>query len=307
MELDAVFSGGGVRGIGLVGALGALEAAGHRLSRRVGTSAGAVVAGLHAAGYTGAELEPILMQVDLSRYRAWDLPGWLRGWLGRERPVGFYSSAPFEALFAGYLEARGVRTFADLRIPGEPPQYRARMVAADITRGRLVVLPDDIVGYEGYDSADGLSVALAMRISMSIPGYFRPVVLRRDGRDHLLVDGGLISRFPIAALERFADPGPPQRPSVGVYVRWPASVRVWGPASLLLACALTALQARDAERADLWLDRTAMIEGRGVSPVRFGLGAETKRALIGEGAEAMRTLLDSPAFRAYLEEFPAGG
>lgn len=54
---DAVFEGGGVKGIGLVGAVAAAEEKGYRWMNVAGTSAGAIVASLLAAGYTGIELE----------------------------------------------------------------------------------------------------------------------------------------------------------------------------------------------------------------------------------------------------------
>lgn len=53
---DVVFEGGGAKGSAFVGALTALEAAGHRTRRLVGTSAGAITATLLAAGYTPREM-----------------------------------------------------------------------------------------------------------------------------------------------------------------------------------------------------------------------------------------------------------
>ena len=52
---DAVFEGGGVKGIALVGAVAVAEEKGYRWANLAGTSAGAIVASLLAAGYTGAE------------------------------------------------------------------------------------------------------------------------------------------------------------------------------------------------------------------------------------------------------------
>ncbi|HEY1441635.1 MAG TPA: patatin-like phospholipase family protein, partial [Mycobacterium sp.] len=48
-HVDLVCEGGGVRGIGLVGAVDALAAAGYEFPRVAGTSAGAIVASLVAA------------------------------------------------------------------------------------------------------------------------------------------------------------------------------------------------------------------------------------------------------------------
>ena len=46
MKADLVLEGGGVKGIGLVGALSVLEQSGYTFERVAGTSAGAIVASL---------------------------------------------------------------------------------------------------------------------------------------------------------------------------------------------------------------------------------------------------------------------
>ena len=51
LKADAVFEGGGVKGIGLVGAVAFAEEKGYRWVNLAGTSAGAIVAALLAAGY----------------------------------------------------------------------------------------------------------------------------------------------------------------------------------------------------------------------------------------------------------------
>ena len=40
-------------------------------------------------------------------------------------------------------------------------------------------------------------LADAVRMSMSFPFFFDPVTLYRDGRPHLIVDGGVLSNFPV--------------------------------------------------------------------------------------------------------------
>ena len=54
---DAVFEGGGVKGIGLVGAVAVAEEKGYRWMNLAGTSAGAIVDTLIAAGYTAEEMK----------------------------------------------------------------------------------------------------------------------------------------------------------------------------------------------------------------------------------------------------------
>jgi NTE family protein len=348
MELDGIFSGGGVKGIALVGALSVFEEQGYRFIRHAGTSAGAIVGGLHAAGYSADELKSELFALDYPKlllgakepkpandphsldegeeeFVETDL---LRGWarldarvLSRIRDrnrsgqrMGLFPSTGFEALFRQLLEKKGIRTFKDLRLPDAPdgtPRYRAQMVGADVTRGRLVLLPEDIVHYRDFDSPDDLPVALAMRISMSIPAFFRPVVLeRRDtGAPSYLVDGGLLSRFPIAY---FATNSPENRPAIGFRLERPETldslIRVRGPFSLLLVCALTAIEAHDARLAesDDWRKKTVLIPGQGIPAVHFLLSDEQKTSLYEGGVRAARAYLANPDARSYLARFHKG-
>src|SRR5215210_7505303 len=65
-DVDLVFEGGGLKGIALVGAYSVLEERGYRPQNIAGTSAGAIVAALLAAGYTAAELRQTITECDLN-------------------------------------------------------------------------------------------------------------------------------------------------------------------------------------------------------------------------------------------------
>jgi NTE family protein len=98
----------------------------------------------------------------------------------------------------------GVTTFGDLAIDDDelPEEQRYRLVGtvADVTPGQLVRLPWDYRRVCGLDP-DEQSVADAVRASMSIPFYFRPVsLISTSGRTSTLIDGGLLSNFPIDSL-----------------------------------------------------------------------------------------------------------
>ena len=71
---DLVFEGGGVKGIGLAGALATLEEREYRPQNIAGTSAGAITAALLAAGYSAAELREIIVSLDYRQFqdRAWE-------------------------------------------------------------------------------------------------------------------------------------------------------------------------------------------------------------------------------------------
>lgn len=105
------------------------------------------------------------------------------------------------------LLKRGKTTFGEILTQeyqngkaGEKYKYRLQVIAADITDRRLLVLPGDLKSF-GYDP-DQFSISRAVRMSMSIPFFFEPVKLRdTNGRDHYIVDGGVLSNYPIWLLD----------------------------------------------------------------------------------------------------------
>ena len=65
MNVDGVFSGGGIKGFAYVGAMQALEERGITFKRVAGTSAGAILATFVAAGFNAEELETIFDELNV--------------------------------------------------------------------------------------------------------------------------------------------------------------------------------------------------------------------------------------------------
>src|SRR5579864_209365 len=222
---DLVLEGGGVKGIGHVGAVTALDGAGYTFKRVAGTSAGAIVASLVAAGMTPARMQQELRAVDYTKFR--DPTDWSRfGGPGQLASIllekGIYQGGYFRQWIMQKLASLNIRTFADLKItddPGSslPPEksYRLVVMTADVSRGQLVRLPWDYPSY-GLDP-DKQLVADAVRASMSIPFFFDPRKMKwsQTGQDCLLVDGGALSNFPIDVFDR-SDGKPARWPTLGI-------------------------------------------------------------------------------------------
>jgi NTE family protein len=218
-DVDLVFEGGGLKGIGLVGAYSVLEEHGYAPQNMAGASAGAIVAALIAAGYTAAELREVICSLDLpsleDRTRKGRLPLLSKAFSILE-DRGIYEGKALLGWLTDLLEAKGVRTFGDLiRRPDAELRYRYKLqvIASDLTAERLLVLPRD-AHWPGLEDPDDLSVALAVRMSMSIPIFFEPVSFKEPetGREHLLVDGGMLSNFPVWLF----DSDEPLWPTIGV-------------------------------------------------------------------------------------------
>lgn len=207
MEIDGVFSGGGIKGFALIGACEEVEQRGFQFVRLAGTSAGSIVAALVAAGYSSKEIYHLLDELNLTKLldaRKSCIP--FAKWLFLYWKLGLYKGNELEKWIKEKLEAKGIRTFSDL-----PPQT-LRIIASDITNGQLVVLPDDLKKY-GI-SPGSFSIAKAIRMSCSIPYFFEPVKLRSNDGVSILVDGGVLSNFPIWLFDN--DRSVKTRPVLGI-------------------------------------------------------------------------------------------
>jgi NTE family protein len=192
MEIDGVFSGGGIKGFALIGAYQAIEAKGLRFKRVAGTSAGSLIATLIAAGFTSEQLIKVVNELNLKdlldERKIW-LPYPITKWILLYWRMGLYKGELFEQWLENVLATKGVKTFADL------PKESLYIIASDLTNGRILVLPDDLREY-GLNP-DAFSVAKAVRMSVSIPYFFEPVKLYSNEGKHIIVDGGILSNFPL--------------------------------------------------------------------------------------------------------------
>jgi NTE family protein len=193
-RIGLVLSGGGARGAAHVGVIRVLEQMRIPIDAVAGTSMGAVVGGLYAAGLSATEIGDVFRALDwqdlltdrpprrelVFRRKQDDRSILARGAIGVREGEGFVLPLGLvqgqkitQLLRAATLPVAEIHDFDKLPIP-----FRA--IATDLETGDPVVL----------GSGD---LATVLRASMSAPGVFAPVEL--DGR--LLVDGGLVDNLPV--------------------------------------------------------------------------------------------------------------
>jgi len=323
---DLVLEGGGVKGIGLVGAVATLARAGYTFPRVAGTSAGAVVGAflvaLQRAGEPLERLEDVARSLDYRRLRDRGRVGRAVGPLARvvdglslAFDGGVFEGDYLRSWLRGSLADLGVLTFGDLRAVDEgsslPVEQRYSFVvtASDVSRKQLVRLPWDYALY-GIDP-DEQEVADAVRASASIPFFFEPVTLRSRGEGSgslvsTLVDGGVLSNFPIALFDR-TDGLPPRWPTFGVRLSMRPEGRVQttevrGTVSLALALVETMLEACDAQHIDdpCVQARSVFVDASGISPVDFLITDEMQEQLLLAGHQAAGGFLQHWSWPDYL-------
>ena len=230
-KVALALSGGGARGLAHIGILQRLEEVGYPLDSLTGTSAGAMVAALHACGFTGREIEDLFRRHDLTR--AFLEPLWRNpGETLVEQEDRSTTLLSVERQQGRLSLAQGLRSGAELQHTLQGLLARGAFFAdGDFDRlGRpLRVLATNLETGQGRVFGKG-DLVEAVRASMSIPGGFRPVVI--EGQQY--VDGALVENLPVTtAREAF-------RPDlvIGVDISAPLERR---PATSILSVAARSL------------------------------------------------------------------
>lgn len=308
MDADLVLEGGGVKGIGLSGAISVLEARGYAFHRVGGTSAGAIVGALVASELDAARLEKLMREVDYAKFQDKgfiDRFGHIGQGLSLLFEKGIYEGDYLRAWLAQQLDSLGVRTFRDLRLPDDPEsalpesrRYKLVVMTSDVSRGQLVRLPWD---YPEYGlAADDQLVADAVRASMSIPFFFEPVKLRHTelGMGCYLVDGGALSNFPIDVFDR-TDGLPPRWPTFGIKLSAKPEAnqvpnQIHGTIDLAKALIGTMSNAHDQMHIDdpCVQRRTIFVDTGTVKATDFDLPQEAETMLYDNGRTAATNFLD---------------
>ena len=204
-RVGLVLSGGGATGLSHIGVLKALEENNIPIDYITGTSAGALVGGLYAAGYTPKEIEAFILSDDFQLMvagkikanqhfllREDDPNAALIGLsfsqdsiLKKSLPTNFTSSAmlDYEMMkILGTVSASHDNNFDSLFVP-------FRCVASDIAKKKSVIFKDG-------------NLNAAIRASMTFPFYLKSIKIDNV----LLFDGGLYNNFPADIMYEHFDP-----------------------------------------------------------------------------------------------------
>jgi NTE family protein len=198
-----VLTGGGARGIAQIGVLRVLERNGITPDVVIGSSFGAIVGGLYAAGYSPDSIASIIRSINWSDITSIGIDT-RREYLfyGQKQesdrslltlrfrnfsiipPTALGGSTRFTSTLQRILWESPFNTVTDfdhLRVP-----FRA--VATNLATGKAVALREG-------------NLATAMRASATFPLRYAPVEWQSDT---MLVDGGLVANIPIEAAREFS-------------------------------------------------------------------------------------------------------
>ncbi|HEX7350849.1 patatin-like phospholipase family protein [Brachybacterium sp.] len=330
-RMDLVMEGGGVKGIALAGALEVLEERGYTVNRVAGSSAGSIAGALATAGIPATTIVQILRETDYRLFE--DGPWWTRWMLGKGIAILLHNGIHRGTFLKNWLEQQLAEhgapdrtgTFADLLHRDPDPElqpdgargFRLVVTASDLTSGRLRHLPTDADSFG--TTPEQLRVVDTVRASTSIPGFFRPVRWKNaQGRPAVLVDGGLLSNFPVSVFDR-PEGEVPRWPTFGIKLSAKPEAdfgvrnRIRGPLSFGKAVVDTVTGFYDRMHIDASdsVARTIFIDTAAVKPTQFDLTDEDRELLYRKGRKAATAFLDGDHeqepwdFEAYKARFRA--
>lgn len=303
MKVDAVFQGGGVKGIGFVGAVNCLEDEGYSWERLAGTSAGSIVAALLAVGYTGKELKNIMTVADFSKFLdsgAMNRIPIMGNIVELVEENGVFSGDKIEAWITELLKNKGKTKFKDVSINGKS---KLNIIAADITKRNTLILPNDLKDYD-IDPME-FSIAKAVRMSISIPFFFKPVKLKYYGGTSYIVDGGLLSNFPIWIYDV---EGKPRWPTFGFkFLSDSISHTAMGKHDLF-SFSLDVINAMFERNEEVYLPeknsvRTINIDAFGIKGTDFNISKKAYIELYNSGYKIAKKFLNTWDFDSYVMKY----
>lgn len=177
---SVAFSGSGFRFPAHLGALTAIERTGHEIVELSGTSGGAMVAALAAAGFDSDVLYEIVDELDTENFMSFNWTALLS--------LGLSKGKNIEKELKTHL---GNKQFRDMSIP-------LNIVATDIRSGKPFIF--------NKENTPNFPVWLAVRASIAIPFILTPVKnLKLYGEDYenlFLLDGGMVNNIPVGLLDK---------------------------------------------------------------------------------------------------------
>ncbi|WP_396633022.1 patatin-like phospholipase family protein [Maribacter sp. R86514] len=190
-KIGLVLSGGGAKGMAHIGALKIIEEAGVEIDYIGGSSMGAIIGAMYAAGYNASELDSIFKVTNVGSLIQDNLPRSAKTFYEKEDSERYALTLPFKnfkvtvppAISGGqniYNEfVRLLYHVKDIDDFNELPTPFV-CIATDIETGEQVVLN------KGY-------LPEAILASGTLPSLFEPTVIN----DKVLIDGGVVNNYPI--------------------------------------------------------------------------------------------------------------
>lgn len=186
--MKLVFSGGGIKGIALIGALQALSELDflQYFDTFAGSSIGGLILGLYLLGYSPNELMTFIMTIELDKIRSLDL-------LGVFTKYGIDSGERLLYVIKKLFDKKQISTTITMEEFHTLTKKSLYLTTTCVNTGK--------VEYLNHKTHPKLELIKAIRMTVSIPWYYTPV----EWEEKLYIDGGVIDNYPIGIFEDIND------------------------------------------------------------------------------------------------------
>ncbi|MEI8059104.1 MAG: patatin-like phospholipase family protein [Ferruginibacter sp.] len=202
---NLALEGGGVRGLAYAGVFSVLEKKGvlQQIDKVAGTSAGAIAGLLLSVGYSAKEIDSIMQDLPVQEFN--DGKGGLIGKYERvKHDFGIYEGKKFDRWLQQLVNIKTGKpglTFAELHQLHLTNNLFKDLycTGTNLSRQQLEIF--------SYEHTPNMPIALAVRISGTVPLYFEPVALDNNKKMiqkgdtssfiNYYVDGGMLCNYPI--------------------------------------------------------------------------------------------------------------
>jgi NTE family protein len=202
MSFGLVLSGGGSKGAAHVGVLMALEENHIYPNSIAGTSAGAIVAGLYAAGISSLELRDIVITLAKKSFYMIDpsikdlLKSILQFLIHKDISLsGFMKGEKMEEYFNKLTQNKNISDLA----------MRVVIPCVDLISGATIAYTNKLIGLSSVNNVvweNDIKLSAAMRASASLPAIIEPKLIQ----NMCLVDGGVTDVLPVDLLIAAGEP-----------------------------------------------------------------------------------------------------
>jgi len=294
---NLVFEGGGIRGIAFGGSLKYMEEEKmlDNIKGLAGSSAGSIISTAIAIGYTSKEIIEIMTNIDFETFKD-DSWGIFRDIYRFVTQYGVYKGDSFLRWISNVIEKK--TGDKDITFKQIYERYNKTLVIT----GCCLNKAETVYFHHENPIYENMPVALAVRISMSIPFYWKPVTYKNN----VFVDGGVLNNYPIWIFDGgyigdiditeqdtknsktlgFKLVGENERNDTKLYNTNNQIKSIYDYVKSLLNALLIESERRHI-KGDYW-DKTICINTFNIKSLDFDLNIEDKARLINEGYSAVK-------------------
>lgn len=195
-KIGLVLSGGGAKGLAHIGALKEIEKAGIKIDYIGGTSMGAIIGGLYAAGYTADELDSIFRDVNTDALIQDNIPRKNKTFYEKYNDEVYVVTLPFQKMRVAVPKGLSKGLYNYNLLSRLTHKYRHEndfnklkipfvCIATNVETGKEVVFREG-------------SLPLAITASGAFPSLFSPVEIYGS----YYIDGGVTNNYPVEEVRK---------------------------------------------------------------------------------------------------------